>query len=303
MSIQNQADLSRLLQEGVEAVAGARYDMYEPEWNAYLEEKGSKKAYELDVYKATLGTAQLKPEGREVYTDKQTQLYTNTFVHAMYAIGSEITYEAIKNNLYEDEIEEVGNYIEESLQESEQIIAADVINSGYSTFLCGDGEPVFSENHRLKQGVFANRFTGHVDLSEAALEDAVIAVSYFKNAAGLRIRPKVECLIVPSNLQFTAHRLLDSPLQAETSNNAVNALKAMATFPQGYKVSHYFTDPDAWFIKTNTRNGGKFFRREDHMFRSDNSNTNTLNFRSIGTTWFSVGVTDPRCYFGSGPSV
>jgi len=300
MAIQNQGNLPRLLQEGVEAIAGAEYERYSPEWKAYLDEKSSQKAYELDVYKATLGTAQLKPEGSEVATDAQQQLYTNTFANAVYGIGTEITYESILNNLYEDEMEDAGRYIENSLQEVEQIVAADVINSGYTTFTIGDGQPVFSTAHLLKNGTFSNTLSVPTALSEAALEDASIAVGNFVNGAGLRQRIKVESLVVPNALQFDADRLMASKFQPNTANNAVNAIVNTGTIPQGYAVDHYFTDPTSWFLKTNVRNGGKFIRRTGHEFRTDNSNTNTMNYRCIGTTYFSVGVTDPRAYYGNG---
>jgi hypothetical protein len=177
MAIQTRGNIQRLLQEGVDAVAGARYARYNPEWKAFLEEKSDNSAYATDVYKATLGVAQLKPEGSEVFTDSAQQLYVNQYTHAVYAVGSEITYESIEDNLYENEMREAGIYIEDSLQEAEQIIAANIINNGDTSALAGDGLSVFNTAHILKSGTFANKFSAFQSLSEAALEDACIAVS------------------------------------------------------------------------------------------------------------------------------
>ena len=182
MAIQTRGDIQRLLQEGVDAVAGARMARYNKEWDTYLEEKSDNSAYATDVYKSTLGIAQVKPEGSEVFTDSSQQLYTNQYVHANYAIGVEITEESIADNLYENEMKEAGMYIEDSLQEVEQVIAADVINSGDTSFLAGDGLSVFNTAHILKSGTFANKFSAFQSLSEASLEDACIAISKFTNA-------------------------------------------------------------------------------------------------------------------------
>lgn len=304
MAIINQGSSPRELQDGVNAIAGALYEAYKPEWSSYLSEIRSDKSYEVDVYKTPMRSARLKTEGGDIFTDTTEQLYKSIFTNAVYGIGAEASYESLKNNRYTDIMKELGRQIERSLQEAEQIIAADVVNSGYTSFLAGDGVSVFNTAHVLGKGggTFANRFSGYVQLSEAALEDACTAVSRFVDASGKRIGLKPVSLEVPPDLEFTACRLLDSNLQADTANNAVNAINKMGKFSKGYSTNHYFTDTGAWFVCTNADNGGKFFRREDHQFKSDNSNTNTWNYRHTGITYFSVGVTDPRAYFGSGPS-
>lgn len=303
MTVQTRGDLQRLLQEGVDAVAGTAYERWSPIREAFLETKSDNSAYATDVFKSTLGAAQVKTEGAEVATDKSQQLYVNQYNHRAYAIGVDITFESIQDNLYEDEMVEAGMYIEESLQEAEEIVSAGVINGGWSsvgTSLAGDGLSVFNSSHVLKSGTFSNELSVYQSLSEASLEDVCIAISKFKNAAGNRANIMSECLVVPSDLMFVADRLLASSFQPETGNNAINSVTKK--FAKGYEASPYFTDTGAWFVKTNVKNGGKFYRRNDHMFMTDNANTNTMNYRHIGYTRFSVGVTDPRAYFGSGSS-
>lgn len=303
MTVQSRGDLQRLLQEGVDAVAGTAYERYTPIRKAFLEEKTDDSAYATDVFKSTLGVAQQKGEGAEVFTDKSQQLYVGQYSHAAYAVGVDITFESIEDDLYENEMVEAGMYIEESLQEAEEIVSANLINNGWSnvgTALAKDGLSVFNTAHILRSGTFSNELSVYQSLSESSLEDVCVAISKFTNASGLRAKVKPECLVVPSDLMFTADRLLASSLQAETGNNAINAVTKK--FPKGYEASPYFTDTGAWFVKTNARNGGKFYRRNDHLFMTDNANTNTMNYRHIGYTRFSVGVTDPRAFYGSGSS-
>ena len=304
MSVNNQGDIARLLQLGINEVAQFEYERYEPEYKQYLAVLSSDKAYEIDVSMAGYGAAQLKPEGAEIAGDSYQQLYQTVYKHNVFALSTNITFESIANNLYFDGIEKSGRLLEESLQETEQLVAADLINNGYNAAfpVIANSTELFSTTHTLKNGTFSNRLTTFAALSEASLEDACIQIKNYVNPAGLRIRTKVKGLCVPNNLMFTAKRLLGSEFQAETANNATNAIVNMGSIPQGYSTHTYFTDPDAWFLTTSTMSGGKFYQRMGHTFKSDNSNTNNWNYRHSGITYFSVGVTDPRAFFGSGPS-
>jgi len=303
-SVVNQGNFPRLLQEGVNAVAQFEYARYEPEYKSYLAVEGSNKAYEIDVSMAGYGAAQLKPEGQEISLDAEEQLYTTVYQHNVFGLGTNITFEAIANNLYYSAMEKSGRLLEESLQETEQLVAADLINNGYNANfpIIANTTELFSTSHVLKNGTFANRRTTFAALSEASLEDACIQVKQYLNPAGLHVRIKVKGLCVPNDLMFVADRLLGSKFQAETANNAVNAIINKGSIPAGYSTHTYWTDTAAWMLTTDIAEGGKFFNRMGHTFRSDNSNTNTFNYRHTGITYFSVGVTDPRAYFASGPS-
>ena len=114
---------------------------------------------------------------------------------------------------------------------------------------------------------------------------------------------RTKALVIPVELEFEAARILRSSLQNDTGNNAINALASTGKFPGGMIVSPYLTDGGAWTIVNDVMEGAKFFRRMGHTFRSDNSDTNTLNYRHVGITYFSAGITDKRAMFGSGPSV
>ena len=300
-AIANQGSIQRLLQEGVNAVAQFEYERYEPEYKSFLTVEDSEKAYEIDVSMAGLTSAQFKPEGQEIVTDAEQQLYTTVYQNSVFALGTVITFEAMANNLYYNMIQKSGRMLENSLQQTENIVGADVINEGYNTaFPIGDGQPLFSTAHVLKNGTQSNRNAAPTAFSEAALEDACISVSRYVDNASQRINAKVRGVCGPPELTFDFHRVLGSNFQPGTANNAVNAIVNMGKFPEGYSIDHYFTDTTKWFITTDVPDAGKFFKRMGHTFRSDNSDTNTLNYRHIGLTYFSVGVTDWRGFFGSG---
>ena len=300
----NQGNIARLLQEGVNAVAQTEYDNWSPLYSQWMMVEDSDKAYEVDVSMAGLGAAQLKPEGSEISTDGEQQLYSTIYQNRVYAKGTIITYEAIKNNQYQNMIEKSGRLLARSLQEARELVAHDVINDGYdSNVTYGDGKSLFSTSNLLKNGSFANRLSVFSELSEAALEDACIGISRWKDPAGLRVNVKTKALVIPVELEFEAARILRSSLQNDTGNNAINALASTGKFPGGMIVSPYLTDGGAWNIVNDVEDGLKFFNRMDSEFRSDNSDTNTLNYRHVGVTYFSVGATDKRGIYGSGPSV
>lgn len=297
-----QGSIQRLLQDGVNAVAQTEYERWKPIYSQFLSVEDSDKAYEIDVSMAGIGPAALKPEGSEVSTDGEQQLYTTVYKNATYAKGTVISMEAIMDNQYESMMEKAGVMLETSLQEAEELVAADVINDGYTTTI-GDGKALFATDHVLKNGSFSNKLSVYAQLSEASLEDSCIAIRKYKDPAGNRINLMTESLLIPVDLEFEAMRILQSTLQNDTGNNAINALRAGGKFPKGMISSPYFTDTGAWTVVTNARDGGKFFRRMGHTFKSDNSDTNTMNYRHVGVCRFSVGVTDPRKYHGSGASV
>ncbi len=110
------------------------------------------------------------------------------------------------------------------------------------------------------------------------MEDLIIQIMGATNARGLKISLMPRKLIVPRQTWFEANRILNSVLQNDTANNAINVLKATNAIPQGISVNHYLTDTDAWFVRTNAPRGPIHFQREKTSFSQDNdfSTSNAL---------------------------
>ena len=49
-------------------------------------------------------------------------------------------------------------------------------------------------------------------------------------------------MVIPSALQFTADRLMNSAGRVGTADNDINALRNMGMIPGGYSINHYLTD-------------------------------------------------------------
>jgi hypothetical protein len=299
-SIVTQGSEARLLQEGINAIATIEYKDYEMEYNKIFETFNSEKAYELDVSLTGTGLAALKPEGDATAYDAEKQDFATTYTHAVYSLGTIITMEAAMNNLYRDLVTKSGKLLKRSLIHTDEQLASNVINNAYDTnFPLGDAQPLFSTAHVLgKGGTFSNRFTVFTPLSQAAVEDATIAIEDYRDGAGLLIDARAMSLHIPRQLRYTADRILASRFEPNTANTAtVNPVASI--FPNGYHVNHRFTSATEWFIKTDVDDGFKIFDRMDYTFEQDND-FGTSNYRHKGMFYKSYGVTDPRAGYGSG---
>lgn len=298
-TVVSQGSEARLLQEGINAVATIEYKDYEMEYSKIFTSKGSEKSYELDVSLTGPGLAALKPEGAETAYDGEKQDFTTTYTHAVYSLGTIITMEAQMNNLYRDLITKAGKTLKRSLVHTDEQLASNVINNSYDTnFPIGDGQPLFSVSHVLgKGGTFSNRFSVFTPLSQAAVEDATIAVEDYRDGAGLLIDARCMSLHIPRQLRYTADRILASRFEPDSGNNAINPV--VGIFPGGYHVNHRFTSATEWFIKTDVEDGFKIFDRMNYTFEQDND-FGTSNYRHKGMFYKSYGATDPRCAYGSG---
>jgi hypothetical protein len=143
-----------------------------------------------------------------------------------------------------------------------------------------------------------NRPTTDVDLNETALEQAVIDIAAFKDERGLLIAGRPRKLIVPPSLMFVATRLLQTDLRVGTADNDINALRTNGSIPEGYRVNHYLTDTDAWFLTTDIPNGMKHFNRVA-MTTSMDGDFDTGNVRYKARERYSFGVSDPLGIYGS----
>jgi hypothetical protein len=164
-------------------------------------------------------------------------------------------------------------------------------------FTGGDGVVLLSAAHPTASGSQSNILSTAAALSEAALEDLCIQTMNAQNSRGLRISLRPTRLIVSTANAFEAERILRSTLQNDTANNAVNALRSTGAVPT-FSVSHYFTNANFWFLRTNAPNGMRWMNREEVSFTKD-TDFDTDNAKAKAYMRFSAGWTDWRGIYGS----
>jgi hypothetical protein len=185
------------------------------------------------------------------------------------------------------------------MRQTKENVAANVYNRAFNTsYLGGDGQVLIGSAHPSKSGSQSNVLTVASDISEAAIEDLIIQIMGATNDRGLKISLMPKSLHVHRSDWFEANRILKSVLQNDTATNATNVLRATNALPGGIKVNHYFTDTDAWFIRTNAPRGMIMYQRRPVEFTQDND-FDTENAKAKNTERYSVGWTDWRGLWGT----
>lgn len=293
----------RLLKPGIQALFGLSYAQYPELYSQVFDVRQSTLNFEEVVNVNGLGLPSVKQQANPVKYADMGQGFISRFQNITYALGYIITWESQQDNLYMQVIKQYTPALARSMKQGKETIAFNVLNNGFSTAAPGatgaDGKALFDTAHKKsKGGTFSNTLAAAQDLSEISLEQALIDISGFEDDAGLKIMAQGMKLIIPRQLRYDAVRILDSQLQNDTANHAINAMKSQGVLPDGMLISVYLDDPDAWFIKTDVPEGLIFQDRNKLEISNDN------DFDSENQKWkamerYCVGWADPRGVYGS----
>jgi len=255
---------------GIKAWYGKDYDEFPVQWHDLFDQETSDKAYEEIVEAVGFGLPSVKTPGGGIVYDTDQQGSTTRFTMVAYALGFQVTIEEMRDNKYAEVGKRRSGDLAFSMRQGHENVCANVYNRGFnSSFTGGDGKELFATDHPSFVGNQSNELTTPADLSEAALEDLIIQINQAQDSRGRKVSIKPQSLHITPNNEFEAHRILKSTLQNDTANNAINALRSMGALPKGIKVNQYFTDADAWFIRTNARRGMIHFQRDPMEFGED----------------------------------
>ena len=295
----SRAQLVKELEPGLNALFGLEYKRYENQHAEIFDTENSDRAFEEEVMLSGFANAQVKAEGSGVSFDEAQETFTARYTHETVALAFAITEEAIEDNLYDRLASRYTKALARSMANAKQVKAANVLNNGFdSNFTGGDGVELFSTAHPIVAGTFKNELSTAADLNETSLEQSLIDIAAMTDERGLKIAARGMKLIIPSELQFTAERLMKSTGRTGTADNDINAVANMGMIPQGYVVNHYLTDTDAFFIKTDVPNGLKMFVRSP-VKTSMEGDFETGNVKYKARERYSFGFSDPRGIFGS----
>jgi hypothetical protein len=293
---------SQLLKEllpGLNALFGLEYDKYENEHAEIYETENSDRSFEEEVKLSGFGAAPVKNEGSAIQYDSAQEAFTARYSHETVAMGFSITEEAMEDNLYDSLSARYTKALARAMAYTKQTKAASLLNTGFTTFQSGDGVTLFNASHPTVGGTLnSNRPSVAADLNETSLEQAVIDIAGYTDERGLLIAARPRKLVVPPSLMFVATRLLETELRTATADNDLNAIKSNGSIPEGYRVNHYLTDTDAWFLITDVPNGMKHFVRTP-MQTSMDGDFDTGNVRYKARERYSFGVSDPLGIYGS----
>jgi len=295
----SRAQLVKELEPGLNALFGLEYKQYADEWNEIFETETSDRAFEEEVMLAGFSNAAVKPEGSGVDYDDAQETFTARYTNETIALAFAITEEAIEDNLYDRLASRYTKALARSMASTKNIKGAAVLNNAFdSTYAGGDGKELCATDHPTLAGTLSNELTTAAELNETSLEQSLIDIAAFTDERGLKIAAQGVKLIIPSALQFTADRLMNSAGRVGTADNDINAIRNMGMIPQGYTVNHYLTSAKKFFIKTDVPNGLKHFNRSP-IKTSMEGDFDTGNVRYKARERYVFGFSDPRGIFGS----
>ena len=299
MSVITSSSFAKALWPGVNAWWGKAYSEYPVEYTKLFDTFKSTRQLEEDVGVTSFGLANIKGEGSPISYDTERQSFITRYNHIVYALGFVITREIMEDDQYDVVGQRKAQGLAFSMRQTKEIVAANVYNRAFNaSYTGGDGVTLLNTAHpNFAGGTWSNRLTTDADLSEAALEQAMIDIAGFTNDRGLLIAVRPKSLIIARQNIFEAKRLTAPDGRPGTDTNDVNALKSLGMVPE-VVVNHYLVDPDAWFIRTDVPQGMKYFERRGDQFEMDND-FDTENAKFKATARYSFGWTDPRALYGT----
>lgn len=232
------ANLNEMFQDGLKS--------WPEEFSKVFNVEDSDKQSEKDSYESGFRTMPEKQEGVAAEYDAILPGISKTYTHVTYALGYEITEEAVEDNLRTQEtFNKLPQALNRSAVETVETTSFNVFNNGFTT-TGFDGVALFSDSHPNLDGTTqSNTPSVQVDLSVTSLTAGLTTIDQYVDERSLKRPTKAKLLLVPSALWNVAEELLGSEFKPFTGNNEKNALQIKDL---EYMVGHYLTDPDAWFL-------------------------------------------------------
>ena len=295
----SRGQLVKELEPGLNALFGLEYKRYENQHAEIYTTESSDRAFEEEVMLSGFANAQVKAEGSGVTFDNAQETFTARYSHETVALAFAITEEAIEDNLYDRLSSRYTKALARSMANTKQVKSVNPLINGLpgGSFTSGDGVTLINTSHPTIAGTVSNTLATAADLNETSLEQSLIDIAGMTDERGLKIAARGLKMIIPSELQFTAERLMKSQGRVGTADNDVNAIASMGMIPQGYRVNNFLTDSDAFYIMTDVPNGMKYFERSPIKTAME-GDFDTGNVRYKARERYSFGVSDPRGIFG-----
>lgn len=282
---------------------GDAYEDWPTLWDKLCETHNSDKQFEKFQGITNYGLAGVKDQGAGIpYRDKY-QGFPREIINITYGIGSTITYEMMRYDQY-DKFSAIPQQLAASVRKTEETVVHNLLNNGFSTAttptLTADGLSLFNSAHKLvADNSTTQRNTPAVaaDLSQTALEQMYIDIGNFVDDQNLPIVVTAQKLIVPVESQHLARKILETEYEVATGNNTINPISS-ARMPLDLIVTPWLTDTDAWFVKTNEKDGLVFTEVDPVMLDRDND-FDTKNLKFSAMRLFGTGAVNYLGYYGS----
>ena len=299
-SVINTGSFPKGLWPGVKKSFGDEYNMGTPEYSQIFDKMSSDKAYEEYVSKSPFGLAQAKNEGAALVYDTARQGFVTRLTNVTYALGFQITMEEMQDNNWIPEAPKRATDLAKSFKTTKEEVGALILTRAFNSSYTGaDGKELCATDHPNKAGgTFSNELATPADLSEAAIEQLLTQVYNAEDDRGKKIYLMAKSLVVDTNDIWDATRIMNSVLQNDTANNALNAMRERGSIPEIVMNRYYDSGNGSWFVKTDADCGMMYQERSPMTFGQDND-ADTFNAKFTGFERYTFGWGDPRGFYGS----
>ncbi len=270
-------------------------------WTMLFYRTTSELEYEELVSGNTFSLVPVKSQGGNISYASESQANVTTSTHVVFALGYINTFEERLNNKSEKLANQRGARLARAFKRTNEQYHANILNRAFNaTFIFGDGSAWMVNDHTTVNGNQSNILAIAADMSEASIEDLTIQIRKEVDNVGNHNNREPACLVYAPDNSPNACRILESELQNDTANNAVNYLRSKGRIPKHFDWP-YLDDTDAWFILTDlamTEEGLVHFDRFGFKMDVDND-SNSLNEKHFGYEYYSATVGDYRSGYGT----
>lgn len=287
---------SKLLAPGYRKIVFETYMQRTLEGKRLVNMNTSKRAYEEDFPIAGFGTLQTKVEGGPFVYQDALQGAAKRYTWTTYALGFRITEEMMDDDLYGIMGNKMSKALGRSARNNQEIVMHAPYNNGFDTAFPGfvTGEALFGDHVSLRGSTQRNRPATDVDFGLLAFQAAIEFYHNLQDESGLPMLLVPKLLVHNPGDHWIVNQVLKTPNLPGTNFNDINQASREGVTPH---LSHYLTDPDAWYMLADEHDVNYFDRRPFRFSNADDFESGDAKFK--GTRRNGSGFGDWRGPYGS----
>lgn len=287
---------SRYLAPGFRKVVFQNFKERPIEGAKLVQQNTSKKAYEEDIEVGGFGTLQPKVEGGPIVYQDLVPGRPKRYTWTTFALGFRITQEMMEDDLYNIFGNRMSKALGRAARNNMEIVMHAPFNSAFDTTVNGfrAGEALLGTHTGLRGNVWSNTPAVPADLSLPALQAAFEHFHHLTDDDGIPIMIQPKVLVHSIGDYWIANQILKSQYLPGGNQNDINQISREGIRPH---LSHFITDPDAWFVIGDEYDINYYNRRPFTVSNMDDFETGDAKFK--GTLRNGSGFGSPRGIYGS----
>lgn len=288
---------SHLIAPGIRKVVFESYKERPTEATRWINMNTSQRAYEEDFPIAGFGTLVLKPEGSPITYQDAMQGMLKRYIWSTFGLGFRVTEEMMEDDLYGVMGAKMARALGRSARVNFEVVAHSVLNNAFDNTVNGfyPGEALIQTNHTTLRGVvISNASTTATNLSLPALQAAIEHFHTLVDESGLPAMFVPKWLVHGPADHWIANQILKSERLPGGNQNDINQLAREGLQPL---LSHYLTNPRAWYVLADNHDLNYFDRRPPKLVNTDDFETGDAKFKL--TRRNGAGFGDWRGVYGS----